>query len=287
LAIFQRIYKGYAGKLTATRYRSLVIFHYSLADVFSSRLFAAFFALCFVHPLVMMITIYMRYNIEVLMELNANLDDLFVIDASFFALWMQLPQFIIASLMIMIVGPALVSPDLRNNAMPLFLSRPVSKASYILGKLLVLLVLGSLITWVPGILLILCQAYLSSDPWLADNLSMPFAAIGSSLLWILALSAMSLAVSAWVKWKVIARLLFFGILFVASALGTAIREIFGGWAGSLISPVDIAEALIKYLYGVVSWGMLPGWGAMTVLLGLTVLFLGLLMRRIRAFEVVA
>ena len=287
MAILQRGYQGYSGELTSTLHRPLVIFRYAIADVFSSRLFAAFFALCFIPPLALMCTIYMRYNLNVLTQFQVPLDELMSIDARFFASWMQRPQMILSFVMIMFIGPTLISPDLRNNALPLYLSRPIDKPSYIFGKLLVLLVLGSIITWVPGVLLILFQAYLAEDGWLIDNLRVPMAAIASALVWIVSLSMLSLAVSAWVKWKVIARLLFFALVFFGSALGAAIRGIFGGWAGSLVSLFDSVEVLITGLYGVDNWHRMPGWAAGTVFLTITLVSSILLTRRIRAFEVVS
>ena len=53
-------------------------------------------------------------------------------------------------LMTAYAAPGLVGPDLSNNALPLYLCRPISKAEYVLGKMAVLLIPLSLITWVPG-----------------------------------------------------------------------------------------------------------------------------------------
>ena len=39
------------------------------------------------------------------------------------------------------IGPGQVSPDLANNALPLYLARPFSRVEYVLGKMSVLLVL--------------------------------------------------------------------------------------------------------------------------------------------------
>ena len=43
-------------------------------------------------------------------------------------------------------GPGLISPDLTNGALPLYLSRPFSRAEYTLGKFSVLALLISAIT---------------------------------------------------------------------------------------------------------------------------------------------
>ena len=62
--------------------------------------------------------------------------------------------------MALLVGPPLVSRDLRNNALPLYLCRPFSRTEYVMGKMSVMLILLSAITWVPQLLLFLFQSYL-------------------------------------------------------------------------------------------------------------------------------
>lgn len=286
MAIFQRVYQGYSGELSSPFYRPWVIFRYAIADVFSSRIFAAFFTLCFVPPLALMCVIYMRYNLEMMFLFDVRPSELLDIDAEFFAEWMQMPQMIMAFVLIMLIGPALISPDLRNNALPLYLSRPINKPSYIFGKLLVLLALGSLITWIPGLLLILLQAYLAEGGWLINNLRLPMAAIASALVWIVCLSMMALAISACVKWKVVARLFFFGLVFLGSALAEAIHAIFGGWVGSLVSLSNAVEVLVMELYGVHTWHDMPVEAAAMVFLVITLIATVILTRRIRAVEIV-
>ena len=56
------------------------------------------------------------------------------------------------------VGPGQVSPDLANNALSLYLARPFSRAEYVLGKMSVLVILLSLMTWVPGCCCSACRA---------------------------------------------------------------------------------------------------------------------------------
>ena len=287
MAIFQRAYQGYHGEISTPGHRPWVIFRYAIADVFSSRLFSIFFTLCFIPPLVLMCFIYMRYNIEMLVQFDINPGELLTINADFFAYWMQRPQMIVSFILVMVVGPGLISPDLRNNALPLYLSRPVSKAYYILGKLLVLMVLGSMVTWVPALFLISFQAYLAGDGWLMDNLRFPVAAISSAMVWLLCLSMISLAVSASIKSKVLARLFFFGLIFMGSAVSGTTRHLFGGWLGSVISLPDTAQVMIASMYGTFTWHEMPGEVAALVFVITTLLATVFLTRRIRAFEVVS
>jgi len=292
MAIFQKAYQGYSGSLTKPLDRTLVIFRYALADVFQSRLFSAFFAVCFILPVILMCVIYLFYNLDLLVQMEVDLEELVEIDGNFFLLAMQYPQNFMLFVMIMVIGPAMISPDIRNNAMPLFLSRPINKASYIFGKLLVLLFLGSLISWVPALPLFFWQGYLAGGGWLGDNLHLVVASIVTSLTWILSLSLLSFAVSAWVQWKAVARLAFFGILFFSSIFGGVVTEIFGGGGGHMVNVYAGIEVIMVELYhadsDVLDWlaDMEVGYALLQFFL-LSVVSLFILTRRIRAFQVVS
>ena len=72
--------------------------------------------------------------------------------------------------MALLIGPPLVARDLRNNALPLYLCRPFSRTEYVMGKMSVILILLSMITWMPQLLLFLFQSYLQGFAWFKANL---------------------------------------------------------------------------------------------------------------------
>ncbi len=128
--------------------------------MFSSRLFVAFYFVSLVPAIVVLCVMYMRYNLDFLSSFQISLDELVTVDGMFFARYVQLPQAVIALAMIVVVGPGLVSPDLRNNALPLYLSRAITRHHYLAGKLLAILILGSILMWVPGWVLVEFQTVL-------------------------------------------------------------------------------------------------------------------------------
>src|SRR5690348_17148841 len=169
---------------------------YAFRDTFKSRLFVAFFALCFAVPFGAVIVVYLHYNLSALQVLGLSLERLqsiVPIDANFFYR-IQAFQGFLAFLLALFVGPALVAPDLRNNGLALYLSRPFSRREYVTGKITVLLTLLSLITWVPGLFLFGLAAYLDKPGWLGEHLSYAVAIFAGSWVWILALSLLALAV---------------------------------------------------------------------------------------------
>lgn len=287
MAVYERAYRGYGGPQAQPHSRFLVVARYAMREVFSSRLFLAFFVACLVWPLACATVIYLHYNLEALSILDLSALDVIKIDTSFFRLAFMVPQILLAYLLVLIVGPALISPDLRNNALPLILSRPLNKTDYIAGKFLVLATLMSAITWVPGLLLFGLQSYLAGAAWMAEHLRLAVALFLGSWVWIAALSFFALAVSAWVKWKPWARIVFLGLTFIMSAVGQVFRLIFESPMGSLVSLFDLADRVWDQLFGVESNVELPASVAWLALLFFIAVSVMVLYRRLRAFEVVS
>ncbi|HEY0171869.1 MAG TPA: hypothetical protein VGB98_12665 [Pyrinomonadaceae bacterium] len=248
MALFENSYGRYEGGLTPEWLRFLVLPRYALRDVFGSKFFTAIFCLCFICPLVASILIYLHHNTNVIALMQIDLRELLPIDASFFQYFAE-TQGWLAFILAVLVGPALVSRDLANNALPLYLCRPFSRAEYVLGKMTVLIVLLSLVTWVPGLLLFLLQAYLEGAGWIASNLWMAGAIFVGSMTWIVLLSLLSLAISAWVRWRVVAGGALLGSFFIPSAFGEIVNGLFLTRLGSLISPAALMRNIWRGLFG--------------------------------------
>ncbi|HKE60491.1 MAG TPA: hypothetical protein VKB46_27480 [Pyrinomonadaceae bacterium] len=305
MAVYEQTYKRYAGPLTPEWKRFLVIPRHEYRAAFKSKLFTAFFVVCFVPLLVEAILIYLHHNANALGVFRLNVRELIPIDGSFFQTFVGL-QGGFAFFVALLVGPPLVSRDLRNNALPLYLCRPFSRAEYVLGKMSVLLILLSLITWIPQLLLFLFQSYLEGFAWFKDNLWMASAIFIGSVVWILLLALLSQAVSALVKWRVIASALLLLIFFVPSVLGEIINQLFLTRWGSLISLGALMKSVLSGLFGtfVRASGHIritdfddqvvrdivlyepPLWCSWAVLFGVCAICLALLARKVRAYEVV-
>lgn len=133
------------------------------------------------------------------------------------------------------VGPVLISGDLANGALPLFLSRPFNRSDYVFGKLAVLGLLLSAVTWVPCLLLFSLQSGLARNGWIWSHLWMVVPIILCSAIWILMLSLVSLAVSAWVKLRIVATGVIFITFFIPAGLGEMFNAIMGTYWGRLLN----------------------------------------------------
>jgi ABC-2 type transport system permease protein len=305
MAVFENSYRQYEGGLTPEWTRFLVLPRYALRDVFGSKLFTAVFCLCFIYPLVAAILIYLHHNTNAIALMQINVRELLPINASFFQYFVEVQSWL-AFILTVLVGPVLISRDLANNALPLYLCRPFSRAEYVLGKMTVLIILLSLVTWVPGLLLFLLQAYLEGARWIVWNLWIAGAIFVGSMTWIILLSLLALAISAWVRWRVVASGALLGLFFVPSALGEIINELFLTRMGKLISPAALIDDIRLGLFGNFkrdlgrlniedAWGRTftdvvirepPLWAFWLAVALICLVCLGLLARKVRAYEVV-
>jgi len=299
MAVYKRNYKPYSGVLTANWTRFLILPRYSLAKIFDSKLLIGFFVLSFIPFLVAGTIIYLTHNpiARTLIGIRGD-GDLISIDNRFFFYLLHF-QGSLAFLITAWIGPGLVSPDLNNNALPLYLCRPFSRVEYVVGKMSVLVFLLSLITWVPDLFLYSLQAELEGNGWFTANLPIAGAIFLGSLLWIMVQSLLALALSAWIKWRIAASGLMFALFFVAAGFGETFNQVLRTYWGHTINLVYLIERVWTSLFDIpiaISRGGrmvadprkldVPIGITWVILIGVCGLCLLLLNRRLRAREVV-
>jgi ABC-2 type transport system permease protein len=255
LAVYKKTYRPYEGVLTPMWSRFFVLTRYSFQDLRRSRFLTIFYIGSFLYPVICALILYLRHNTSAISVLKVDTSKLITVGTTFFAHllgWQSMLAFFLAAF----VGPGLISPDLSHNALSLYFARPFSRAEYVLGKMLVLMGLMSLMTWVPGLILFSLQGYLEGWKWASDNMRIAWALFAAAWVWILVLTLLALALSAWVKWRPVAGALLFGVFFVAAAFGLAINGIMRTRWGHIIN--------LSYLVGTVWNGLFnlqPGDGA--------------------------
>jgi len=289
VAVYERTYRSYTGELTPGWSRFLVLPRYAYKSVLQSRLFVAFLVACFVWPLVLAVLIYLPHNLgflELIQAETADITRFFKYDAVFFFYWFMVPYQVVAFFMAFIVGPPLISVDLRNNGLPLYLSRPFSRTEYLLGKSAVMLILMSAVTWVPGLLLFAFQSYLAGFDWFMENFEIGVAIFLAFWMWILILCLLTLAISAYVKWTPVARVVMFVIWFVFGAFGLVINLLLRTTWGSLFDIGGMIQVIWAGLFGIESPVQVPLWAAWASLLVVCIVCIALLSRKVRAYEVV-
>jgi ABC-2 type transport system permease protein len=248
MAVYEQTYKPYKGKLTPDWSRFLILPRNTLRGVFNSKLFTAFYVICFIPSLIEAVLIYLHHNITALAIMNLNARQLIPIDGSFFQTFVMV-QGGFAFVVAILVGPPLVSRDLRNNALPLYLCRPFSRTEYVMGKMSVLLILLAWITWVPQLLMFLFQSYLEGFAWLKSNLWIASGIIIAGLVWTLLLALLSQTISAVVKWRIVASGAMLGIVIIPSVFAGIVNVLFQTRWANIISLSALMWNITAGLFG--------------------------------------
>jgi ABC-type transport system involved in multi-copper enzyme maturation permease subunit len=234
MAVYKRKYNPYTGSLTPAWSRFFVLTRYAFLDLFKSRFFVLLLILAIVPNLFFAGYIFVANNktAQLLMQIRSM--DILTVESRYFVIIIMVQTWL-AFLLNCWVGPVLISGDLTNGALPLFLSRPFSRADYVLGKLSVMGLLLSAITWIPSLLLFGLQSGLARNGWIWSHLWMIPPIVLCSAIWILLLSFISLAVSAWVKLRIVATGVIFVSFFVPIGLGEMFNAIMGTYWGHLLN----------------------------------------------------
>lgn len=284
MAVYRRSYKAYAGVLTPERSRFLVLFRYSRKTLFRSKIQTGLFVVCFFFPVACLAMIYLAHSATFLAKMGIP-SQIISIDNNFFFRYMS-AQGALAFLLTAIAGPGLISPDLANGALPLYFCRPFSRAEYILGKSSVLAILLSEITWIPGLILFTMQASLAGVSWAWSNLWIAGSLILSSLIWIAVLSLLAMALSAWVKWRVVAGALLLAVMFFGAGLAQATNALLRTELGHFFNLAYLMGTVWHVLFQVDSEHAIPVSQALIALSVYCGICLWLLLRKVRAYEVV-
>jgi ABC-type transport system involved in multi-copper enzyme maturation permease subunit len=292
MAVYKRRYAAYTGSLTPEWSRFFVLTRYAFADLFESRFFVLLLILTLVPTLFFAAYIFIANNNAVQLLLPMRSAGMFSVEAKFFTL-ILIVQTQAAFLLNCWVGPVLIAGDLTNGALPLFLSRPFGRAEYVLGKLAVLALLLSGVTWVPSLLLFSLEAGLAKGDWIWSNIWMVIPILLCSAIWILMLSLLSLAVSAWVKLRIVATGVIFITFFIPAGLGEMFNSIMGTYWGRLLNFSYMFRLIVAKgfgerpaLLGVFGWNEIPVPVAWGVLIFVCLLSLVILNARLRAREAV-
>jgi len=303
MAVLERSYKRYAGALTPEWSRFLIIPRHAFRDVFRSKLFTGLYALSFMPPLVFAILIYLRHNTEELEIMMISVVNVLPIDATFFLTFVEIQGWV-GFFLALLVGPQQVARDLTNNGLPLYLCRPFSRSEYVVGKMSIVILLLSSITWVPGLILFGLQSYLEGWSWFSQNIPIASAIFLGSLVRIILLALLTQTISAWVKWRLAASAGLIGLFFIPSVFAAILNEMLATRWGNLLSLGSLIRNVSAGLFGtfvqqagqvqrmrggvIVETVMVepPLWASWLILFLICALCLWLLSRKVKAYEVV-
>lgn len=184
-------------------------------------------------------------------------------------------------------GAGLVANDLRTGAILVYLSRPLTRRDYVIGKLSVLLAINLFVTLVPGVLLYGVAIALAPAQFLKWDLAWlgPAVALHAIVL-SLSLSLPALAVSSLSRSARVAGLAFFGLVMGLDMVAGIVGAI-GRWPETmLLSLQACVNALGDALLGAPADPSVPWVYPALVLVAVGLGSLAVLRSRVRAVEIV-
>lgn len=184
-------------------------------------------------------------------------------------------------------GAGLIANDRRANALQIYLSKPLLRMEYIGGKLAVLIIYLLLVTIVPALLLVLMQilfsgslAFLRANPYVVP------AIVLASLVRVFVAAFTMLALSSLSKSTRYVAILFTGAIFFSEAMYGVLRVVTGSSAVAWVSFMGNLQVVTDAMFKVEPRYETPVIVSALILVGLAVLSVSVLERRVRGVEIV-
>ena len=264
----------------------LVLPRFAWQRLFQQRLVLILLIASLIWPLLCAGFIYLSNRLDLLKSLPGDFRKMVDINSNFFLVYMDV-QSVFAVLLAALTGPSLIAPDLANNALPLYFSRPLTRLDYVVARMATLVGLLSLITWIPGVLLYWMESGMAGGAWFLQNWYIAAGIFFGFVIWILLVSLVALACSAYVKWRIIAGGLVLGFFFILTGAAQMVNVVLRvGW-GSLLNP---GRSMFVIWSSMLRAGHPPGpglWPCVVMLAVMTALLGLILERKLRPVEVVS
>jgi ABC-2 type transport system permease protein len=264
----------------------MVLPRFAWRRLYQRRLVLLLTVVAMIWPLLCGIFIYLSNNLELLKGASNQFTQFIQVNGNFFMVFMYV-QAGFAVFLAALAGPGLIAPDLANNALPLYFSRPLTRLEYACARLITLLGMLSIVTWIPGLVLFAMQVGMSEGSWFAANWNLGIGIVLGFTLWIVLVSLVALASSAFAKVRVVAGGLVLAFFFILSGASTMINGVFRGTWGHAISPIWVMRR-IWYTLLSVDPPAGPGLAACVVMMLVFLLLLVFVLeRKLRPVEVVS
>ena len=186
------------------------------------------------------------------------------------------------------LGASLIAQDRRVNALQIYLSKPLTRAEYIFGKLGILMTFLLFITWAPAVLLLGVQVMFAGNfSFVVANAYLLPAITLYSLLEIVMVSTSMLALSSLSTNSCFVGILYTALIFFGQALSGVLRFITGGTKLSWIAFGNDLAQVGDLIFRVplrfdISWLV-----SLLTIVGLVAVSGLILERRVRGVEIVA
>jgi ABC-2 type transport system permease protein len=286
MAVYRRGYQRYQGPMASRWARLTVLPRFAWKRLFQQRLVLLLTVIAMIWPFLCALFIYLANHAELLTASSKVFQSFIQVNGNFFMVYMNV-QSTFAVILSAIVGPGLISPDLANNALPLYFSRPLTRPDYVFARLATLLGILSIITWIPGLLLFAIQTGMAGSDWLQANWRLGLGMIAGFAIWLILISMVALASSAYARVKIVSGGIVLGFFFILSGASAMINGVFRVTWGHAINPSWAAGRLWYAMLGIEPPDG-PGISVCASIIAALIILLALiLLRKLRPIEVIS
>ncbi|HJZ77444.1 MAG TPA: ABC transporter permease subunit [Vicinamibacterales bacterium] len=186
------------------------------------------------------------------------------------------------------VGAGLIANDRRANALQIYLSKPLTRAEYIFGKLAILMTFLTLVTWLPAIVLLIVQiSFAGNFTFLTKNLFLFPAITVFSFIMVTMVSSAMLALSSLSNSSRYVGILYAAVIFFTQAVYGVVYAVTRSTAMSWISFSANLSQVGDVIFRETPKYETPWPVSLLMIVGLIALSAFVLERRVRGVEVVA
>ena len=183
-------------------------------------------------------------------------------------------------------GAGLIASDRQANALQLYLSKPITRHDYIVGKLATLAAFLIAVTWVPAMMLLMLQVlfsgsleFVSTHPRLVPAITI------TAALQVALASMMMLALSSLSSSRRFAAMLYALVTIFAGTIERVLQTATGAAGWVLLSPQNTLLVITDALFGIEP--EIPVTIALIAIVTLIAVCVAVLEWRVRAVDVVA
>ncbi len=186
------------------------------------------------------------------------------------------------------VGAGLIANDRRANALQIYLSKPLTRAEYIIGKMAILMTFLLLVTWVPAIVLLIVQIlFKGSFDFVRANVYLFPAITLFSFLEAVMISAAMLALSSLSNSSRYVAILYAAVVFFTQAIYGVVYAVTRDTRWSVISFPANLNQIGNVIFRLPLSYATPWPVSLLMIVGLIAVSAVVLERRVRGVEVVA
>ena len=186
------------------------------------------------------------------------------------------------------VGAGLIANDRRANALQIYLSKPLTRAEYVFGKLAILITFLALVTWLPAIVLLIVQiAFAGNFTFFRANVFLFPAITLFAFLEVIVASSTMLALSSLSKSSRYVAILYAAVIFFTQAVYGVLYAVTRSTSFSWLSFSTNLSQIGDMIFRQPQRYDTPWPVALLMIVLLVVLSGVILERRVRGVEVVA